>query len=285
MLHGIYLAILLVTCMKQCESNHFRGGSISWAPVDAGVTFPASQVEVSVTTRFFWEITSFSTLCDSSASVAAGALFGDNSFINPNNGDPWSLSTLTNCFAFNADDKWSEGVRTQKVYITTTEAISASFASCCWITGIVSVSGRDTWNLTFVMDLRQRADTNRVNSSPTTDIVPFVKLSTGCVSSQSLVIPVKDADGDLVRCRCAGNTCLTGFTIDSDACIMYLNPSLTGYYALEVVLEDYARGASSGTPLSSVPLQFIAYVLEDTSFCCKCFVCFNLWVMWDCNFK
>ena len=270
----ISLALLfVVVCMKkkECEASHFRGGTISWAPVNPIVSFPLpTEVEVAITTRFFWNLNTYIGLCDSSACVANATLFGDNTFITPNNGPYWSISALTNCYDFNVVDTWAAGVRTQIVNVTTSQVVSASFTSCCWIANIVSLTGLSSWNLTFFMDLRPRADnTQRINSSPTSDIVPFVKLSTDCVYNQSLVIPVSDADGDLVRCSCAGNTCLPDFAMDSDACIMYMNPVMSGYYALEVVLEDYPRGGVGG-PLSSVTLQFIAYVVYfNTSFCCN----------------
>ena len=93
-------------------------------------------------------------------------------------------------------------------------------------------------------------------------------MSTGCSNNQSLPIPVYDADGDTIKCRCSNNICLSGLTMDVDNCILTFNPTVIGYYTIEIVIEDYALNVSN-SPLSSVPLQFIVFVLANTSFCCK----------------
>ena len=159
-------------------------------------------------------------------------------------------------------------MRTQIVNITTSLVVKASFESCCWVDGITTVSGSDTWDLSFTIDLKQRTDLNIINSSPFSNIVSYIKLSTGCAVSQSLIIPVSDPDGDEVRCRCTNNVCLSGFTIDTRKCIIHFNPNLVGYYVFEIILEDFASSQSS-IPLSSVPLQFIADVSSNKLFCCS----------------
>ena len=93
-------------------------------------------------------------------------------------------------------------------------------------------------------------------------------MSTGCSNNQSVLIPVFDADGDLIKCRCSNDICLSGLTIHVDNCIIYFNPTATGYYTIEIRIEDYALNVSND-PLSSVPLQFIVFVLANNSFCCK----------------
>ena len=263
----MFLTLVFVfIALKQGETSHFRGGTISWAPVNPNITFPVSQVEVYITTRFFWKLVS--TQCDSSACIAAGNLIGDTGTISPINGNAWSIDSQTNCYDYSLADGWMEGVNTQIVNITTAMAVSASFASCCWVNGIISVLNSTNWNLTFVIDLKQRTDTNLINSSPTTSIKSYVQLGIGCANNQSLAIPVSDVDGDLVRCRCSQNVCLTGFSIDSVNCIMYFNPTLIGYYALDLLIEDFAP-SSPNVALSSLPLQVIAYVDSKPVNCCK----------------
>ena len=98
--------------------------------------------------------------------------------------------------------------------------------------------------------------------------MPYIIFSIGCTVNQSLIIPVNDPDGDEVRCRCSNNICLSDFTIDTRKCIIYFDPNLVGYYAFEIILEDFASSQSI-IPLSSVPLQIIANVLSNTLFCCS----------------
>ena len=260
---AIFLPFLLI---KLSDQSHFRGGAISWKPVKSNIAFPVSQVEVFITTRFFWRISS--PLCDSVTGVTSSNLIGDNISITPYNGNPWSINSQVNCYDFSTTDQWSAGIRTQKVNITTSLAVSASFTSCCWVNGISSVSGSTSWNLTFTIDLKQRTGLNIINSSPFTNIVPYIKLSIGCAVNQSLIIPVNDPDGDEVRCRCSNNVCLSGFSMDTKKCIIYFNPNLVGYYAFEIILEDFASSQSI-IPLSSVPLQFIANVFSNPLLCCS----------------
>ena len=93
-------------------------------------------------------------------------------------------------------------------------------------------------------------------------------MSTGCSNNQSLPIPVYDADGDLIKCRCSNNVCLSGLAMDVNNCIIYFNPTASGYYTIEIIIEDYALSVSN-SPLSSVPLQFIVFVQANTIYCCK----------------
>ena len=117
-----------------------------------------------------------------------------------------------------------------------------------------------------------RSDTRRINTSPTTAINPYVKMSTGCSNNQSLPIPVYDADDDLIKCSCSNNICLSGLAMDVNNCIIYFNPTASGYYTIEIIIEDYALNMSN-SPLSSVPLQFIVFVQANTIYCCKLDFC------------
>ena len=271
MFFSFFLLVLFQT--EKSESSHFRGGTISWAPVNPNVKFPISQVEVAITTRFFWSIAS-QPQCDTSAEVLAGNLIGDNTAITPLTGPTWSINSQTNCKDFSLTDQWSEGVRTQIVNVTTSMEVVSNYTSCCWITGITSVSMSTSWSLPFTINVKIRTDTHRINSSPMTSINSYIKLSTGCSNNQSLVIPVTDADGDYVKCRCFNNICLTSLLIDQNKCIIYFNPTVTGYFTIEIVLEDFDK-FSSTVPLSSIPLQFIAFVQANTAQCCKLFLNFS----------
>jgi len=45
---------------------------------------------------------------------------------------------------------------------------------------------------------------------------------------------------------------------------------------IEIVIEDFARNGSQVVPLSSIPLQFIAFVQTNTVYCCKHLFNFNI---------
>ena len=98
------LAVLpAIFLIKLSDQSHFRGGAISWKPVKPDITFPISQVEVLITTRFFWQLSS--PLCDSTAGVTSSNLIGDDTDILPSNGNAWSINSETNCYDFSIADQ------------------------------------------------------------------------------------------------------------------------------------------------------------------------------------
>ncbi len=95
----LYLTLLLFLIhhkLKQINASHFRGGTISWSPVNPNTTttpIPA-YIEVAITTRFFWAI-STATACDSTPEIAAHALIGDSTSITPLTGHAsWSIKSI-----------------------------------------------------------------------------------------------------------------------------------------------------------------------------------------------
>ena len=74
-----------------------------------------------------------------------------------------------------------------------------SYFSCCWIS-LFRYGGY--WLVSTTVNLTRRLDNGRINSSPVSRSPAVVRWSEGC-PSQSLRIPVEDADGDVVKCRYA----------------------------------------------------------------------------------
>ena len=60
--------------------------------------------------------------------------------------------------------------------------------------------GNGNWLVSTKVNLTRRSDNGRINSSPVSRSPAIVRWSEGC-PSQSLRIPVEDADGDVVKCR------------------------------------------------------------------------------------
>ena len=75
-----------------------------------------------------------------------------------------------------------------------------SYGGCCWIS--LSRYGNGNWLVSTTVNLTRRSDNGRINSSPVSRSPAIVRWSEGC-PSQSLRIPVEDADGDVVKCRYA----------------------------------------------------------------------------------
>ena len=74
-----------------------------------------------------------------------------------------------------------------------------SYTGCCWIS-LFRYGGN--WLVSTTVNLTRRLDNGRINSSPVSRSPALVRWSEGC-PSQSLRIPIEDADGDVVKCRYA----------------------------------------------------------------------------------
>ena len=98
----------------------------------------------------------------------------------------------------------SEGINVKRLITKYHDAINYllfvnSYRSCCWIS--LSRYG-GSWLVSTTVNLTRRLDNGRINSSPVSRSPAVVRWSEGC-PSQSLRIPVEDADGDVVKCRYA----------------------------------------------------------------------------------
>ena len=258
--------IFSLILLDKNDAAHFRGGSISWAPENASISFPVSVVNVQITTRLFYAYKRFS--CNTAAQVAASTLMGDVDTIDSTSGPSWSISAQTYCFSFNSAENWQGGKRTQTVGITTSSQVSGTYSSSAWVAGIISLTNSVYWSLDFTIDVRQRADTKKINSSPYTTSLSTMQMGVNCPMNQSFALDVYDPDGDVIRCRCNTNVCIANFLMDKDNCVFYFNPDVSGYYGIEILIEDFVNETSS-EPLSSVPFQFLANSMADPIYCCK----------------
>ena len=269
-------AILLIFLFKKSEPSHFRGGSISWEPIDPFAT--GTPIQVKITTRFYYIYNRY--LCNTPSDIGSGNELGDGSTINSLNGPPWSIFANVYCTNFSIPYQWQAGTREQKATVESGYPITARFTSCCWIDGIELVSGPSwsaSWNVDVTIDLSKRDATGRINSSPITTLDLYIEISSDCTGAlQQLQIPVSDPDvGDVVRCFCTNNTCLQNFTLDVDTCIITFSLG-NGYYAVDITIQDFDVG--SNVPKSSIPLQFVVFVSPTGSANCrkKIFIFFNL---------
>jgi hypothetical protein len=150
----LFFLLFVLQILNETMSSHFRGGTISWSPVNSAASPFAPYVEVAITTRFFWSI-SVAPACDSTSEIAAHALIGDSTSITPLTGPAsWSINSQVNCYYFSLADAWSAGVRTQIVNVSTQVEVVANYTGCCLVTGVTSVSGSTSWSLPFAINLK-----------------------------------------------------------------------------------------------------------------------------------
>jgi hypothetical protein len=150
----LFFLLFTLQIINETMSSHFRGGTISWSPVNPTASPSATYVEVAITTRFFWAIAT-QPACDSTPEIADHALIGDNTSITPLTGPAsWYINSQVNCYDLSLSDGWSAGVRTQIVNVSTQVEVIANYTSCCWVTGVTSVSGSTSWSLPFTINLK-----------------------------------------------------------------------------------------------------------------------------------
>ncbi|XP_063067976.1 uncharacterized protein LOC134459546 [Engraulis encrasicolus] len=157
-------------------------------------------------------------------------------------------------------------------------------------------NGIISWSLLTVVDLGNRSDTNKPNSSPVTTSISFVRVPQNCPRTYTMI--TFDPDSDQGRCRygvsgndeCVGCAIPSGFALgqttinQKDFCTLSYTSASAGFYGLEIVVEDfpqqtitlsYKNGGSSSrgpyspgaSPLSRIPLHFVVKVEAAVSSC------------------
>ncbi|KAJ8022217.1 Integrin beta-like protein A [Holothuria leucospilota] len=260
----IFLGITFVS------GSHFRGGVITWRPASnippVSGTFPTVLFNYRVAFR-----TSFSSdhSCNQQT-INSGAVNPGEGSLECDNG----CTTLNDdfdyrCTDFSTEGDWTTGLG-DSAFTPTSNVFEVFYEGRNWIR--LANGGNGPWIIRSRVDLTPRADNGLINSSPTTSNMPIVRIQQNCPTT--LIIPVADADGDVVRCRYAvssGDECGTicgqlDATLDEVTCTLEWTPTETGLFGVAIQIEDFVD-ASSTTPLSGIPLQFLFEVFEGNGTC------------------
>ncbi|KAK2900081.1 uncharacterized protein [Channa argus] len=146
-----------------------------------------------------------------------------------------------------------------------------------WIDNITN--GIVNWRAVTLVELRNRSDIGKANTSPQTTILPDVRVPSNCQRNFNLL--AFDPDGDTVRCR-YGNTSLSECNPCTPPSVLSISPSCSlsfsptsdeGPYAVQVVMEDFPNQnisltQTNGTKtfltpndaISKIPVQFVLWV-------------------------
>ena len=116
--------VLLLFVLKKCESSHFRGGTISWRPVDPYCS--SNYCQISITSRFYYIYGMFP--CNTPSQINAGGSLGGGS-IASKNGPYWSVSAVVYCTGFSIQDQWQAGTNVQTASVISSYAVTAGFSS------------------------------------------------------------------------------------------------------------------------------------------------------------
>jgi hypothetical protein len=109
------------------------------------------------------------------------------------------------CQAFSVIENWSYGYNTFTYFAPKSSNYQITYAKSAWGplaavgTGAIGTANSASWQMTLTQNLENRKDTNTINSTPVTQIAPFISIPQGII--YTLRIPTMDADGDVIKCK------------------------------------------------------------------------------------
>ena len=190
---SMVLALMLIVKPALSTDTLLFGGYFSWAPKTP--TAIAPPVTIVWTYNFFYDKNQVS--CKNALEVVLKTAIGNGDF-------------RTSCTNFNSDG-WSLGTKTSEQAISST-VTQSSLSACCWPANIKSVymPSNTGYSFAYKVDITPRG--TKINSSPSlpSSFVAFMKFRMSCMNPRNVILPVTDADGDVIKCRCTDNTCMTG---------------------------------------------------------------------------
>ncbi|CAF0885109.1 unnamed protein product [Didymodactylos carnosus] len=270
-------AFLYFTILHVVRSMHFRGGTITWAPVNTSQT-SSSTVDIIIEQSYSWKRSSHLTdYCDAST-IATNGLIGDSSYLEcltiPNCGGFLSgnLSTQVVCTDYSANVDMSTGRISNIVKLNNGSQLTIGYNSSAWLPLQTVPSG--SWSIITAINLQLRTDNGRLNTPPITNFLPVINVPINI--QRTIIIPMLDVDGDYLRCRWSksspidecGSVCsaVPGATLNGNStCTLTFTGTSVGYYAAALQVEDFYMSTSNiSSPLSSVPAQFLINVINIT---------------------
>ncbi|CAF0831880.1 unnamed protein product [Adineta steineri] len=264
------LIILLVSFSTIVHGSHFRGGTITWRPLNN--TPSGSTVAVQVRERFSWNRATY--YCDDTT-IAAQGIIGSGYLVTGVSGSysgVWTnMNTAIACTDYSVALTVSSGEHFETQTFPLNIAFSIGFVSSAWFANL-AVGGNGGWSVICHINTAIRPD-GFINSSPIAVTLPIIYKQ--ITITQVHVIQMSDFDGtDTLRCRWSTSSSnLNNYDECSGVCMgipLYINLiqanctlvfslAVAGQYAAAALqIEDY-YSSSSTTPMSSVPLQFLFY--------------------------
>ncbi|CAF4705999.1 unnamed protein product [Rotaria sp. Silwood1] len=288
------------------ESSHFYGGTVTWKSLDNKAN--GSTVSVMFTQSYQWRQSAAASYCDQSYVLNQSPLIPTVitkllCITSPISscGGYYALNTNEYCTDFSTFLDSSSGQISAVQNITIGSKFCVAFQGASWIglqtvncgTSVPSASNTTTistttvsscyntgssWSIGCCLDLSIRLD-SIINTPPVATIISPIHVPVN--TKTNIKIPVIDADNDVIRCRWAQNTTsldecgdvcgiAPGSTLNSNDCTLLFDSTGTivgQYYPITLMVEDFYT-ASSYSPFSSIPLQFLIKIVSTSN----CFI-------------
>ncbi|XP_078132174.1 uncharacterized protein LOC144534232 [Sander vitreus] len=203
------LLLLLPICSAQATS--FYGTVMTYYPKN-------TYADGSVTVVLRYKL-SFST-CQENASWTCSS------------GDCGNESSLVlNIVDQESSGEWCQREGTMTRQVPSNAPFQLVLDGNSWIDNVQNISG---WSAETLVELRNRSDIGRANTSPQTTILPDLRVPSNCQRDFNLL--AFDPDGDEVRCR-FGNVTISSCTLS----FIPVANSFEGAYVQQLVMEDFPR--------------------------------------------
>ncbi|CAF1247140.1 unnamed protein product [Adineta steineri] len=289
---GLRLAlVLLASLCILLDGSHFRGGIISWRPLNSTVT--GNYTTILIHQRYFWwrNFSSFPVPLCTEANVIAGTPITVSGAILkcmkncassnfPTAGIPANMIT-SDCDSNLLIESWG-GELYSNLSLHLTTDITIGFNSSAWL-GALYHGGGLGWSIVNRLKLTPRPD-GYINSSPVTTTLPCILYQRNVAVVHVVQMSDNDAS-DILQCRwsnsnqtynydqvdecggvCGGMPPSTGLT-GANCTLTFTLPNANIYYAVALQIEDY-YDTSSPSPMSSVPIQFLFYAYNPGAGAC-----------------
>ena len=281
-MHRYCLTWLFLGAFTAIDASHFRGGTITWKPMNNNVSV-GGQVSVMISQTYLW--TKSQIGCNSSmvalqsppinlvGKAGTGMNLSCSANCSTSGGYLGNEVPITGyCTDFSDALDLTASQRSDIVNLTLDAYFTVTFSAAGgWQT--LALGSSSGWSLSSLIDLRPRPDNGLINTPPVATCISYISIPLNVL--QTIQIPVLDADNDFLRCRFANgtseclNTCPPGSlppgTSLSSSCVLTITGAAVGdYYLVAAQVEDFLTNTSS-VPLSSVPIQFLVRIYAPSN--------------------
>ncbi|UJR16863.1 hypothetical protein I4U23_003761 [Adineta vaga] len=272
--------VILTFVFGIVDLSHFRGGSITWKPVNV-TAVNGSTVDIIIEQSYSWRRSS--QWCNDATILAQGSI-GDMNFLRcattPHCGGYINnLLTTVQCTDYSVSLDMSSGRKSSILTLNGDLQLVLQFYGAAWLT---LQTGGQSWSISTIINLKSRKDNGRLNTPPISSILPVIRVPVNV--QRTIVIPMADDDNDYLRCRWAQKnysmiSSPNNMTVDEcgdvcssvpnailygdnngTSCHLVVNGTAIGYYLAALQIEDFYVNTTDTVPLSSVPIQFLIYV-------------------------
>jgi hypothetical protein len=248
-MYRIYFLGILLLFWLPIEASHFRGGTITWKPINNNITF-GSTVSILITQTYSWTLSQIgcnsSMIADQSPPIDLGTKAGNGALLmcsascSTSGGYVGNEVPITGtCIDFSTAIELTVSQRSDIVNLTAGAHFTATFSTNGgW--QVLALGNSTGWSLSCLIDLRVRSDNGLINTPPVATCISYISIPVNV--QQTIRIPVLDADNDFIRCRFANgsseclNTCppasLPPGTSLSSSCALTITGTTAGDYYL-----------------------------------------------------